>query len=333
MNQRGLASLNRKNEVNTMSEHANKVVLIGDGAVGSSYAFSVVVQGVADELVIIDLAKDKTVADAKDLNHGAPYGMSSIHVKAGDYVDCHDADIVVLTAGAAQKQGETRLQLVERNTKIIKGIVSDVMASGFDGIFIVASNPVDILTRVTQTVSGLPASRVIGSGTILDTARFKYALGQEFGVAPSSVEAMIMGEHGDSELAVWSQATIAGLPIEKLLENDSKRTHLKQKLFEETRDAAYEIIKVKGSTSYGIAMGLLEITKAILYNQNKVLMVSSKLNGAFGHDDVYIGVPTVVNRQGAAKVIETPLAEAEQTQFDHSVQVLQDTFKDIKALV
>ncbi|MCG7338400.1 L-lactate dehydrogenase [Staphylococcus sp. ACRSN] len=311
----------------------NKVVLVGDGAVGSSYAFAMVAQGVADELVIIDLAEEKVRGDVLDLNHGAPYGDSPVKVKAGNYSDCSDADLVVITAGAAQKPGETRLDLVEKNTKIFKSIVSEIMASGFDGIFLIASNPVDVLTYVTQKVSGLPKERVIGSGTILDTARFKYELAQEFGVSPNSVEGSIIGEHGDSELAVWSQAHVAGQPLYKILKDDVNKQHRIEEIFINTRDAAYDIIQAKGATYYGIAMGLLHITKAILKNQNVVLTVSSYLDGEYGQEDLYIGVPTLVNRNGAVKVYETPLSEEETKLFEHSSQVLKEMQNKITDII
>lgn len=311
---------------------ANKVVLVGDGAVGSSYAFAMVAQGVADQLVIIDLVEEKVKGDVLDLNHGMPYGESPSVVTAGSYADCADADLVVITAGAPQKPGETRLDLVEKNTKIFKSIVGQIMDSGFDGIFLIAANPVDVLTYVTKKVSGLPKERVIGSGTILDTARFKYELGAEFGVAPESVNASIIGEHGDSELAVWSQASIAGQNLYDILNGDPERAKRIEEIFLNTRDAAYDIIKAKGATYYGIAMGLLHISKAILRNQNLVLTVSSYLEGEYGHKDVYIGVPTLVNRAGAVKIYETPLNERETKEFSHSVEVLIETTKSVDKL-
>ncbi|MGV3130020.1 L-lactate dehydrogenase [Staphylococcus simulans] len=311
---------------------ANKVVLVGDGAVGSSYAFAMVAQGVADQLVIIDLVEEKVRGDVLDLNHGMPYGESPTQVSAGTYADCSDADLVVITAGAPQKPGETRLDLVEKNTKIFKSIVGQIMDSGFDGIFLIAANPVDVLTYVTKKVSGLPKERVIGSGTILDTARFKYELGAEFGVSPDSVNASIIGEHGDSELAVWSQASVAGQNLYDILNSDPERAKRIEEIFLNTRDAAYDIIKAKGATYYGIAMGLLHISKAILRNQNIVLTVSSYLEGEYGQKDVYIGVPTLVNRAGAVKIYETPLNEKETEEFNHSVSVLKETTKSVDKL-
>ena len=314
-------------------EKGNKVVLIGDGAVGSSYAFAVVAQGLADELVIIDLDEAKVKGDVADLNHSAPYGDSPVKVKAGSYEDCSNADLIVITAGAAQKPGETRLDLVEKNTKIFKDIVTKIMSTGFNGIFLIATNPVDVLSYVTQKVSGLPKAQVIGSGTILDTARFKFELAQEFGVSHWSVDAQIIGEHGDSELAIWSQANIAGQPLYNLLNDNPDKQHRIDEIFTNTRDAAYEIIQSKGATYYGIAMGLVRITQAILKNQNVVLPVSSYLEGEYKQDDVYIGVPTLINRNGAVKVYETQLNSEESEKFENSAIILKDMQNKIKQLI
>ncbi|MDW5471279.1 L-lactate dehydrogenase [Staphylococcus equorum] len=311
----------------------NKVVLIGDGAVGSSYAFALVAQGVADELVIIDLDEEKVKGDVMDLNHGAPYGDSPVKIKAGTYNECTNADLVVITAGAAQKPGETRLDLIEKNTKIFKEIVSEVMKSGFDGIFLIATNPVDVLTYVTYKVSGLPKEKVIGSGTILDTARFKYELAEEFGVSSRSVHGQIIGEHGDSELAVWSQANIAGQSLYQLLKDDPEKQHRVEEIFTNTRDAAYDIIQAKGATYYGIAMGLLHITKAILNNQNVVLTVSSYLEGEYNQEEVYIGVPTQVNKEGAVKVFEMPLDSHERELFEKSATILKEMQNKITHII
>ena len=311
----------------------NKVVLIGDGAVGSSYAFALVAQGVADELVIIDLDEEKVKGDVMDLNHGAPYGDSPVKIKAGAYNECTNADLVVITAGAAQKPGETRLDLIEKNTQIFKGIVSEVMKSGFDGIFLIATNPVDVLTYVTYKVSGLPKEKVIGSGTILDTARFKYELAEEFGVSPGSVHGQIIGEHGDSELAVWSQANIAGQSLYQFLKDDPEKQHRVEEIFTNTRDAAYDIMQAKGATYYGIAMGLLHITKAILNNQNVVLTVSSYLEGEYNQEDVYIGVPTQVNKEGAVKVFEMPLDSHERELFEKSATILKEMQNKISHII
>ena len=269
-----------------------------------------VTQGIADEFVIIDIAKDKVEADVKDLNHGALYSASPVTVKAGEYSDCKDADLVVITAGAPQNQ-ENTLTTRRKNTKIMKSIVSSVMDSGFDGFFLIAANPVDILTRYVKEVTGLPAERVIGSGTVLDSARFRYLISQELNVVPSSVHASIIGEHGDSELAVWSQANVAGISVFDTLKEQTGSEAKAEELYVNTRDAAYDIIQAKGSTYYGIALALLRISKALLNNENSVLTVSSQLNGEYGHKGVYLGVPTLINQNGAIKVYETPLSDNE----------------------
>ncbi|UOE54405.1 L-lactate dehydrogenase [Bacillus sp. CMF12] len=313
-----------------MKNRVNRVVLIGTGFVGSSYAFALLNQGVTEELVLIDLNKDKSEGDAMDLNHGMPFALSPTSIWFGDYSDCKEADLVVITAGANQKPGETRLDLVEKNTKIFKGIVDHVMDSGFDGIFLVATNPVDILTYAVWKFSGLPKERVIGSGTILDTARFRFLLGEYFKVDTRNVHAYIIGEHGDTELPVWSHADIAGKNIDDWMgKEENFRQEDLNSIFLNVRDAAYQIIERKGATYYGIAMGLVRLTKAILQNENSVLTVSAYLDGEYGHDDVYIGVPAIVNRNGIRDIVELHLNSEEKDQFTHSVNVLKKTIEPI----
>ncbi|MCA0970954.1 L-lactate dehydrogenase [Halobacillus litoralis] len=311
-----------------MKKNVNRVALIGAGSVGSSYAFALLNQAIAEELVIIDLNEDKAMGDAMDLNHGKVFAPSPTKTWYGNYEDCKDADIVCISAGANQKPGETRLDLVQKNLAIFESIVSSVMESGFNGIFLVATNPVDILTYATWKFSGLPKERVIGSGTILDSGRFRFLLGEYFDVAPGNVHANIIGEHGDTELPVWSHATIGGVPISEMIERypEYKSEDLDE-IFTNVRDAAYQIIEKKGATYYGIAMGMARITRAILYNENSILTVSAYLDGEYGADDVYIGVPAVLNREGIRNVVEVSLNEKEQEQFDHSARVLKDVLK------
>ncbi|MBA2175338.1 L-lactate dehydrogenase [Halobacillus locisalis] len=303
----------------------NRVALIGAGSVGSSYAFAMLNQAIAEEFVIIDLNEDKAMGDAMDLNHGKVFAPNPTKTWYGNYTDCKDADIVVICAGANQKPGETRLDLVKKNMTIFKGIVTDVMDSGFDGIFLVATNPVDILTYATWKFSGLPKERVIGSGTILDSGRFRFLLGEYFDVDPGNIHANIIGEHGDTELPVWSHATVGGVPINDMIERDPQyKVEDLDEIFTNVRDAAYQIIEKKGATYYGIAMGMVRITKAILHNENSILTVSAYLNGEYGTEDVYIGVPAVINRNGIRNVMEVKLNEKEQEQFDHSAKVLKN---------
>ena len=302
----------------------NKVVLIGAGDVGVAYAYALVNQGIVDHLAIIDIDERKTEGNVMDLNHGVVWAPSRTKVTSGTYADCEDAALVVLCAGAAQKPGESRLQLVDKTMRIFKSIVDEVMASGFDGIFLVATNPVDILSYATWKFSGLPAHRVIGSGTVLDTARFRYMLGEYFDVSPMSVHAYIVGEHGDSELPVLSSANIAGVGLRSKLERNPELHDELEEIFIRTRDAAYEIIDAKGSTSYGIGMGLARITRAIFQNQEVALPVSALLRGEYGHEDMYIGTPAIVNRKGIRRVVELELDDYEAEQFDKSVATLRE---------
>ncbi|MDO5640386.1 MAG: L-lactate dehydrogenase [Neisseria sp.] len=300
----------------------NKVVIIGTGAVGISFAYSILNQGHCDDLVLIDLNRKRAEGEARDLRHGMPYALTPANISVGDYTDCADADIVCICAGVPQRPGETRLDLIDNNLKVFHSIVSAVMASGFDGIFLVATNPVDVLSYATWKFSGLPKERVIGSGTILDTARFRVCLGNEFGVAPVSVEANMVGEHGDSVIAAWSSAHIAGMPLKQILEQSPDGKARMEKIYNNVRNAAYEIIEAKGSTSFGIGMGLSRICNAILHNQGVVLTISTLLEGEFGHEGVYIGVPAVINRQGAVRVINKALDADEQAKFSQSAELL-----------
>jgi len=297
----------------------NKVVLVGTGAVGSSYAYALMNQGISDEIVLVDLNENKAKGDVMDLDHGIVYAPNAMNIKFGSYEECKDAALVVICAGAAQKPGETRLDLVSKNVKIFESIVHQIMASGFNGIFLVATNPVDILAYATWKFSGLPKERIIGSGTILDSARFRYILGEEFDTAPTSVHGYIIGEHGDSQLPVWSSANISGTPIAPKLTEERK-----EEIAVQVRDAAYKIIESKGATYYGIAMGLARITRAILRNENVVLPVGALLEGENGHRDVFVGIPSVINRAGIKKVVELELTDNEKEKFANSVKTLKD---------
>ncbi|WP_094700226.1 L-lactate dehydrogenase [Brevibacillus laterosporus] len=312
-----------------LSRKVSRVALIGSGFVGSSYAYALLNQGIVNELVIIDVNKDKAEGDAMDLSHGLPF-TSPMKIWAGDYSDCKDADLVVITAGANQLPGETRMDLIEKNVRIFNKIVTSIMDSGFQGIFVVASNPVDVLTYATWKISGLPHEKVIGSGTLLDTARFRYLLSRAFEVDSRSVHAYIMGEHGDTELPVWSQASIGGKSITECLKQGvgPSKEELDQ-IFINVRDAAYHIIEKKGATYYGIGMSLARLTKAILYNQNSILTISTLLQGEFGLHDTYLGVPAVVNRSGVREVVEITLNEEEKAKLKHSADVLKKALSTV----
>ncbi|WP_226036008.1 L-lactate dehydrogenase [Aquibacillus saliphilus] len=303
---------------------SRKVVIVGTGFVGSSYAYALLNQGIVNELVLVDVNLDKAKGEAADLNHGMPFA-SPMKIRAGGYEECNNADLVVITAGANQAPGESRLDLVSKNAKIFKTIVTNVMESGFKGIFVVATNPVDVLSHVTLEVSGLPKERVIGSGTILDTARFRYLLSEHFQVDSRNVHAYIIGEHGDSELPVWSHVQIGGVPLSRYAKiNDVENDEDMKRIFENVRDAAYHIIERKGATYYGIGLGLVRLTKAILHNENSIVTVSTLLEGEYGINDVYLGVPAIVNEYGVREILELQINESEQQKLQKSASILNE---------
>lgn len=310
-----------------MTQKYKKVVLIGNGAVGSAYAFAMVQQGLAEEFVIVTRHKERAVGDALDLEDATPF-TSPTKIYAGEYSDCKDADLVVITAGAPQKPGETRLDLVNKNLRILATIVKPIVASGFTGIFLVASNPVDVLAYATQKLSGFPKSRVIGSGTSLDTGRFQVAIADKFNLAPESVNTYVLGEHGDSEFADLDEATIGNVP---LLDYAAKRGVSKEDLLEledKTRNKAYSIINKKGATFYGVASALMRISRAILRNENAVLAIGAPIEGQYGLDDLYLGTPAVINAQGIASVIEIPLSQNGINQMQASAKEIKEIIKD-----
>lgn len=312
-----------------------KVILVGDGAVGSSYAFALVTQNIAQEVGIIDINTKKTEGDALDLTDALAW-TSPKKIYAATYDDAHDADLVVITAGAPQKPGETRLDLVHKNLKINREVVTAIVNSGFNGIFLVAANPVDILTYATWKFSGFPKERVVGSGTSLDSARFRQKIAELVGVDARNVHAYILGEHGDSEFPVWSHANVGGLQIYEWVKNNPDvDEEAMVNLFFGVRDAAYTIIEKKGATFYGIAVALARITRAILNDENAIFPLSVYLDDMYGQKDVYIGAPAVVNAQGVQQVIEIPLTDSEQDRMNASAselkQILTDAFAKLDA--
>lgn len=307
---------------------SNRIIIIGDGAVGSSYAFALVTLNIGQEVGIIDLDHQKAVGDAMDLSHALAYTAPK-RIYAATYADCRYADLVVITAGAAQKPGETRLDLVHKNLTIFRGIVKEVMDSGFDGIFLIASNPVDILAQATLEFSGLPATRVIGSGTSLDSARFRYVLGNHVGVDPRSVHGYIMGEHGDTEFPVWSHTNIGGLSIFEWVKlHPAFDNETLVNLFFEVRDAAEIIIEKKKATYYGVAAALARITQAIFNDESSILPLSVYLNGEYGLHDIYLGAPAIINRQGIASIVELNLNESEKNKLDFSAETLREVYTE-----
>ena len=313
-----------------------KVVLVGTGFVGMSMAYSILNQGNSsgvNELVLIDVLKDKAIGEAMDLCHGLPCSSSHMKIWAGEYSECADADIVVITAGLAQKPGQTRLELSEQNAKIMKDITLQVVESGFNGIFLVASNPVDIMTKIVQEVSNFPTNKVIGSGTALDTARLRYLVGEYLNVSNKNVHAYIMGEHGDSSFVPWEHSYVGCKKILDIMKDGNKDINDLEKIYTGVRDAAYEIINRKKATYYGIGLGLTKIIKTILNNTNEILTVSTYLNGEYGHKDIYIGVPAIINSDGAREILKLDLSEADQAKLDNSCKTLIEMMESIKNVI
>jgi len=314
-----------------LPSHPSRVAIVGAGNVGATCAYALLMSGHAAEIVLIDANKARAEGEAMDLNHAVPF-TSPVRIWAGDYADCAGAAVTVITAGAAQKPGETRLDLVKKNTAIFKSIVPQVAQHNPNGIILVATNPVDVLSYVAWKLSGLPAARVIGSGTILDTARFRYLLSQYYGVDARSVHATIIGEHGDSEVPVWSLANIAGMRLTDFCcLQDVKFDQAKMdEIFVQTRDAAYEIIQRKGATFYAIGAGLMRIVEAILRDQSTVLSVSSLIDRYYGIDDVYLSVPAVVDRGGVEALLRLELDEMEIVGLRRSAEVLKSTITQLE---
>ncbi len=309
-----------------------KGVIIGAGQVGLACAYSLLIQDCFDELILQDLAQDKVEGEVMDLLHGMPF-LAPTDLKAGTVADVgQNADLVIITAGAAQKPGETRLNLLERNVAIFRNILEDVVKYCPNAILLIVTNPVDIMTYVTLKISGFPSSRVIGSGTVLDTARLRSLLAKKLDIDARSVHAYIVGEHGDTEVPIWSTANVAGVKLvpngwENLTATEQQDLSL---IFQQVKNAAYEIIQRKGYTSYGIGFAVTDIVKAILRSQERVLTVSSLVNGLYDIHDVCLGLPTVVNEKGILKTVNLALSDDEIQQLQHSATVLQDVFRQLK---
>ena len=311
-----------------------KVVLIGTGMVGMSYAYALLNQNACDELVLIDLDKERARGEAMDLNHGLAFSGSHMKIRAGEYSDCANADIVVICAGVAQKPGESRLDLLNRNTEVFRSIIGPVTESGFNGIFLVATNPVDIMTRITCALSGFNPRRVIGTGTALDTARLRYLLGEYFSVDPRNMHAYVIGEHGDSEFVPWSQAMLATRPILEICEASGGNCCQEDldKISEEVRTAAQQIIKAKRATYYGIGMAMVRITRAIFGNESSVLTVSTMLRGEYGQHGVFAGVPCIVGRNGVRRVLPLNLSPEESEKFNRSCETLENSYQELNLI-
>jgi L-lactate dehydrogenase len=308
----------------------HKISIIGAGNVGATFAYALLLSGLSSEIVLIDQNTSKAEGEAMDLNHAVPLAHPT-RISSGSYKDCAGSAVTVITAGSAQKPGESRLDLVKRNAAIFKSIIPEIVSSNPDGILLIATNPVDILSQLSLTLSGLPDNRVFGSGTILDTARFRYLLSQHFNLDARSIHAFIIGEHGDSEVPVWSLANVAGMPIEQFCQANGCGCNQADRdlIFQQTRDAAYKIIELKGATYYAIASGLVRIVESILRDQNTILSVSTHLTGQYGLQDVFLSLPCVINRTGIDCIVQLPLNQLEVEALSRSARALQDVLHSL----
>ena len=309
-----------------------RVALVGCGMVGMSYAYALLNSDLCNELILIDINEDRAKGEAMDLNHGLCFSSSHMKIRAGSYEDCQYADLVVITASAgSRKPGETRFDQLNKNVAIFKSFIGKIVASGFNGIFLVASNPVDVMTRITYELSGFPANRVIGSGTTLDTARLRYLVGNYFQADPHSVHGYVIGEHGDSEFVPFSQLNLSTKNVEEFFTDerfngDYKREDIEE-IIEKVKYSGAEVIKLKGATYYGIGMSLVRITKAIFGDENSVITVSSRLNGEYGLRDVYLGLPAYVNRNGVRKILPLNLTDEEVEKLRNSYNILKESYE------
>lgn len=309
-----------------MFSKIRKVAIVGTGLVGSSTAFSLITQGICDEILMIDINKEKALGEVMDLKHCIEYLNRNTKIKVGDYEECSDVDIVVITAGAPPKPGQTRLDTLDLSAKIVESIVNPIMSSGFKGHFIIVSNPVDIIAYYVYKLSGLPKSNVIGSGTSIDSARLKNFIGDLFNVDPRSVQAYSMGEHGDSQMVPWSHVYIGGKPFNKVIEDNKDRVGEVDldKLVLDTARAGWEVYNRKGTTYYAIASATVGIIKAIINDENKIIPVSTLLDGEYGEYNVFSGVPAVLNSEGVKEVVEIDMTEEELIKFKTSNEIIRE---------
>ena len=312
------------------SVNQRKVAMIGCGFVGSATAFALMESGLFSEMVLIDADKNRAEGEALDISHGLPFARP-MKIYAGDYDDIVDAAIIIVTAGANQKPDETRLDLVQKNVGIFKSIIPEIAKRNCGGILLIVSNPVDILTYTALKLSGFPENRVLGSGTVLDTARLKYNLGEHLNVDSRSVHAFIIGEHGDSELAAWSSATVSGVPINTFCEMRGHFNHddSMERIAANVRNSAYEIIAKKNATYYGIAMSVKRICEAIVRDEKSILPVSGMIHGMYGVEDVVLSMPAIVGKNGIERQVPISLDEDEQKQLQKSAQILKEMAEQV----
>ncbi len=313
-----------------MSETGRKIAVIGTGFVGMSFAYAMVLDGGCDEMVLIDIDRKKAEGEAMDLNHGLAFARENMKIYAGDYSDCADADLAVLAAGVSQKAGEDRRALLSRNVEVFRAVLLPLLSSGFDGILLVATNPVDVMSRAAWRLSGFDKRRVFGSGTALDTARLRYLLGERFAVDPKNVHAYVIGEHGDSELCPWSQAYVSTKAVTDILKDrpPAERAAVFA-LAQEVSGAAMQVIEAKKATYYGIGIALLRIVKTILSDEKSILTVSTLLEGEYGERDVFVGVPAVLTKDGVREVVALSLTDGEKKQFHGSCETLRQLSQSV----
>ncbi len=303
-----------------------KIAIIGAGYVGSTISYTLMTSGLASELVLIDINKNKADGEVMDMNHGMQF-LRPVKLISGEYKDCADANIIIITAGVNQKPGETRIDLLNRNVAVFRSIIDEIKKVNIEAILLVVTNPVDILTYITWKLSGFPRERVIGSGTVLDTARFRYLLGEHVGIDPRNVHAYIIGEHGDTEVAAWSLTNIAGISMESYCNkcNKCEGQLSKYELYNNVKNAAYHIIEKKGATYYAVALAVKRIVEAIVRDENSILTVSSFINGNYGVNNVSLSLPTIVNRQGIRSILDLPLNDEEADLFRSSAKSMRQS--------
>jgi L-lactate dehydrogenase len=319
------------NQPGAVVHRPHKVAVVGAGQVGSTFAYALLLNGLVGQIVLIDVDRERVRGEAMDLNHGVPLS-NPVRIWAGDYADCAGADVVVVAAGTAQREGESRLDLVKRNAEVFGQIIPRITEHTQSAVLVIATNPVDILSRVSQTLSDFPPGQVIGSGTVLDTARFRFLLGEHLDIDPRNVHAYIIGEHGDSEVPVWSMADVAGMRLNQFCQRVGCKLgdEDRERIFRQTRDAAYEIIQKKGATYYAVAVGLVRIVESILRDQRTVLTVSSLVPGHYGIEDVYLSLPAVIGQRGVEHVLHLPLNEEERHKLCESAEILAEMLSQLE---
>lgn len=320
----------KSKERKKMAKTAIKISIIGTGFVGSTVAYTLMMKGIASEIILVNLERAKAEGEAMDIEHGSPFAAESL-VRAGNYEDTKNSDIVIITAGTNQNPGESRMDLIVRNAAIMRDIAKNVAENSPNAIALIVSNPVDVMSYVFQKETNFPKNRVIGSGTCLDSARFRYLLNQKFDVDSHNIHAYILGEHGDSEFPAWSLVSIAGMNINQASDVFGGIMHDEDylKIGDEVRNAAYEIINLKGATYYGIAMSVAHICQAILRDEKAIIPLSVLLNGEYGIDDVYLSLPVIIGEHGVDKILTPPLSDEEMGKLHHSAEILKEAQSQI----